>query len=339
MEQRIGSTRLADGTEVAYATAGAGPPLLYIGGWLSHLEASWALPAEREMFEALASGRELIRYDRPGCGLSERGDADDFSMDREVEALDAVLTATCSGPVDLMGCSLGAPVAAAWTARHPEHVRRLVLYGGWARGRDIGQIDVQEHVAAIINAHWGLGSEVLADIFAPEANASTRAAFAAYQRRSSSAHTAAELLRLCYRIDVTDVLGDVAAPTLVVHRKDDRAAPLEQGRHLAACIPQAQLEIVPGSSHLPYTGDVSSLVTSVRRFLGLPASSTAAAPELTPRQREVAALVSLGLTNREIGERLGIDERSAEGHVERIRLRLGVRSRAQVAAWWTAQRE
>ncbi len=337
MEQRIGSTRLPDGTDVAYATAGAGAPLLFIDGWLSHLEASWALPAERQMFEALARGRRLIRYDRPGCGLSGRPDAEDFSLDRELETVTAVLTAVRPGPVDVIGSSLGAPVAAAWAAAHPARVGRLVLYGGWARGRDIAPADVQEHVAAIITAHWGLGADVLADIFAPEATGTSRAAFAAYQRRSSSARTAAELLRLCYRIDVTDVLGDIAAPTLVVHRKEDRAAPLEQGRHLASGIPRARLEVIPGNSHLPYVGDVWSLVTVVRRFLGLPVSSPPAAPELTPRQREVAALVSLGLTNREIGDRLGIDERSAEGHVERIRLRLGVRSRTQVAAWWTAQ--
>ena len=111
------------------------------------------------------------------------------------------------------------------------------------------------------------------------------------------------------------------------------------GRHLAAGIPRARLEILPGNSHLPYTGDVWSLVAAVRRFLGLPVSSRPRAPELTARQREVAAPVSLGLTNREIGERLGIEERSAEGHVERIRLRLGVRSRAEVAAWWAAQHD
>lgn len=339
MEQRISSTWLADGTEVAYATAGAGDPLLFIGGWLSHLEASWALPAERRMFEALARGRQLIRYDRPGCGLSGQAPADGFSLERELETVTAVLAATCAGPADVMGCSLGAPVATAWSASHPERVGRLVLYGGWARGRDIAPEEVQEHVAALIAAHWGLGADVLADIFAHEATASTRAAFAAYQRRSSSADTAAELLRLCYRVDVTDVLGDVAAPTLVVHRKEDRAAPLEQGRHLAAGIPRARLEILPGNSHLPYTGDVWALVAAVRRFLGLPVSSRPRPPELTPRQREVAALVSLGLTNREIGERLGIEERSAEGHVERIRTRLGVRSRAEVAAWWTAQHD
>ncbi len=341
MEQRIGSTRLADGTKVAYATAGAGPPLLFIDGWLSHLGASWALPAERSMFEALADGRRLVRFDRPGCGLSSRASIEDFSLERELETVAAVVAAACGGPTDVIGSSLGAAVAAAWSARHPECVRRLVLYGGWARGRDIAPEDVQEHVEAIVAGHWGLGAEVLTDIFAPEATADTRAAFAAYQRRASSAGTAAALLRLCYRVDVTGALGDVDAPTLVVHREKDRAAPVEQARRLAAGIPRARLEILPGKSHLPYTGDVPSLVAVVRRFLGLPVPTPdqprAASPRLTPRQEEVAALVSLGLTNREIGDRLGIDERSAEGHVERIRWRLGVRSRAQVAAWWATR--
>jgi DNA-binding CsgD family transcriptional regulator len=78
------------------------------------------------------------------------------------------------------------------------------------------------------------------------------------------------------------------------------------------------------------------LVATIRTFLGLPVDEPTPTPTLTPRQREVAALVAEGLTNREIGERLGIDERSAEGHLERIRLRLDLRSRAQVAAWWVA---
>jgi DNA-binding CsgD family transcriptional regulator len=130
----------------------------------------------------------------------------------------------------------------------------------------------------------------------------------------------------------------VRAPTLVVHRDEDRAAPLDQSRLIAARVPGARLEVLPGRSHLPYAGDTALLVATIRSFLGLPVGRASAGPSLTGRQREVAALVADGLTNREIGERLGIEERSAEGHLERIRLRLGVRSRAQVAAWWVATR-
>jgi DNA-binding CsgD family transcriptional regulator len=94
--------------------------------------------------------------------------------------------------------------------------------------------------------------------------------------------------------------------------------------------------VLAGRSHLPYDGDPAPLVDAVRDFLGLPRREVPGSPTLTPRQREVAGLVAEGLTNRQIGELLGIDERSAEGHLERIRLRLGVRSRAQVAAWHVA---
>ena len=336
MEQQLSSTDRAGGLEVVYATAGSGPPLLLIGGWLSHLELSWALPPERHLCEVLARGRTLIRYDRPGCGLSERPPGRDWSLDDEIDTIEAVVAAVGATRLDVIGSSLGVPVAIEWVARHPETVDRLVLYGGWVRGSDIAPAPVREHVVGLVASHWGLGSDVITEIFAPDASAGTRAAFADYQRQASSAATAAALLELCYRIDVTDSLQRVHAPTLIVHREQDRAAPIEQSRLIAAAIPGAQLTVLPGRSHLPYIGDVDTLLSTIRTFLGLPSLRRQPAMQLTDRQRQVAALVADGLTNREIGDRLVISERSAEGHVERIRIRLGVRSRAQVAAWWVA---
>lgn len=118
----------------------------------------------------------------------------------------------------------------------------------------------------------------------------------------------------------------------------DRAAPREQSQLIASRITGARLVELPGRSHLPYIGDVGALVGEVRCFLGLRPPRRAAPPALTRRQKEVAELVSQGLTNRDIGRRLGIDERSAEGHVERIRNTLGFRSRAQIAARWVSSR-
>jgi len=163
-------------------------------------------------------------------------------------------------------------------------------------------------------------------------------ALSADQRESASPETATALLRLCHRIDLTASLGQVRAPTLVVHREHDRAAPLEQAQLMASGIPDAHLEVLPGRSHLPYVGDTALLVRTIRTFLGLPTGPDPKPPTLTNRQGLVVALVAEGVTNREIGRRLGIDERSAEGQLERIRirLRLGVRSRAQIAAWWAA---
>ena len=335
MEQRLGSIRTSEGVDVAYATAGGGRPLLFVGGWLSHLELSWALPAERQLLESLAHGRTLLRYDRPGCGLSDRS-VSEPSVETELKVVSAVLAAAGVERTDVVASSLGVPLMIEWSARHPEAVDRLVLYGGWARGGDIGTPDVRDHVVGLVAGHWGLGADVLTDIFAPDASAGTRAALSTYQQEASSPRIAAALLRLCYEVDVTSSLGRVRAPTLVVHRDQDRAAPLEQARLIAAEIPGARLEVLPGRSHIPYVGDTAPLIGVIREFLGLPPLRGPRPPTLTARQREVAALVAEGLTNREIGERLGIDERSAEGHLERIRLRLGVRSRSQVAAWWVA---
>lgn len=331
MEQRLSDARLSDGTRVAYAAVGRGPVLLHAPGWLTHLEHGWAIPQERAFYERLARGRTLVRYDRPGCGLSGRTDRPP-SLELEAEVVQAVADATGAERVELFGASLGVAAAVTWAAQNPGRVTRLVLYGGWVRGVAIGAPDVRAHVLGLVSTHWGLGSDVLADIFAPSADASTRAAFAAYQRAAAEPATVDALLRLAHALDLTDLLPQVTAKTLVVHREQDRAAPFAQAEELAAGIRGARLVRLPGRDHLPYIGDADRLADTVRGFLGL---STGRPPGgvLTPRQREVAALVAEGLSNREIADRLVITERSAESHVERIRTRLGFRSRAQVAAW------
>ena len=336
VQQRLDRVVSADGATVAYASVGSGRPLVYVQGWLTHLELGWQLPAERALYEALAQGCRLVRYDRAGTGLSAATDRAP-SLAFELEQLAAV-AGTLDQPFDLMGTSLGAPVATAWAAAHPETVRRLVLYGGWVRGEELSPPAVRAHVLGLMKSHWGLGSEVLTDIFAPDADRSIRAELARYQRLCSSPETARAMLAFSYELDVGDRLDQVRAPTLVVHRTGDRAVPVAQAEALAAGIDGAQLVELPGRSHFPYTGDRDELVRVIRRFLGLRVARRRA-DGLTARQQEVAGLVSQGHTNREIATRLGIDERSAEGHVERIRLRLGFRSRAQIAAWFSEQRD
>ena len=328
---------MADGTGLSFGSVGAGRPLVYVMGWLTHLELSWEQPAERAFYEALAQGCRLVRYDRAGCGLSA-ATARPPSLEFELEQLAAITGTLGTEPFDLMGTSMGALVAVAWAAAYPDSVRRLVLYGGWVAGADISPPSVRDHLLGLVESHWGLGSDVLTDIFAPDARAAARLEFGRYQRESSTAATARSLLALSYDLDVTDRLAQVRAPTLVVHRAHDRAAPVAQAVLLADGIPGAQLVVLPGRSHLPYAGDAQAVVAPIRRFLGL--RSLPRAPRtLTARQAEVAALISEGCTNREIAARLGIDERSAEGHVERIRLRLGFTSRAQVAAWYAGRRD
>src|SRR5699024_3324609 len=122
------------------------------------------------------------------------------SVEGELGVVSAVLAAAGIAQADVVAGSLGVPLMIAWAAQHPETVDRLVLYGGWARGADVGTPDVREHVVGLVRGGWGLGADVLTDIFAPDASAGTRAALSTYQREASSPETAAALLELCYRV-------------------------------------------------------------------------------------------------------------------------------------------
>ncbi len=336
MEQRLGLANLADGTDVRFAVAGSGPVAIYVPGWVSHLELGWALPAEREFYEGLAAGRTLVRYDRPGCGLSGPTDRADLPS-LELEVLQSVATAVGADRFDLIGASFGAPLAVRWAARHPQSVARLVLYGGWVDGDVVAAPAVREHVLGLVDQHWGFASDVLTEIFAPDADAAFRAVFSRYQREAASAATAARLLAACYEINVAADLARITAPTTVIHRNDDRAVPLAEGERLADGIGGATWTVLGGRSHVPFVGDALAVLNAIRGGLDLPPLGRGARPGVTPRQLEVAALVAQGWSNRQIADELVITERSAESHVERIRTRLGFRSRAQIAAWYVTQ--
>lgn len=332
----MGSVRLADGTRVAYATSGSGPPLLYVPGWVSHLELGWALAPERRFYEGLSQGRTLVRYDRPGCGLSDAAPGGDL-VELEMAVIDAVTSRLGFDRLDVLGTSMSVPLAVTWAAGRPDAVDRLVLYGGWVDGDRIAQPDVREHLLGLVREHWGLGSEVLTGVFAPDADAAFRTALAVHQRHSASAADAERLLRAGYAMSVADRLSGVRARTRVIHREGDRAAPVAEARRLADGIPGASLTLLPGRAHMPFDGDVDALLGAVRSALDLPPlrpPQERVKPVLTDRQLEVARLVADGLTNGAIAELLVLSERSVESHVERIRARLGFRSRAQVAAWY-----
>ena len=152
---------------------GSGPLLVVVPGWLSHLEMGWAIPAERMFHEALSSGRTLVRYDRPGCGLSDRLRRPSHDG-AGVATIAAVTDAVGATRFDLFGWSLGAAAAVQWAAERPETLSRLVLYGGWPIGGAIGDDHSRQHVLGLLATHWGLGSDLLTEVFAPDADAGTR---------------------------------------------------------------------------------------------------------------------------------------------------------------------
>jgi len=188
---------------------------------------------------------------------------------------------------------------------------------------------------ALVRAHWGLGLKALTGAFVTDPSAEEVAAFTRLQRASASAAVAARLLEVYYDTDVRALLPEIRARTAVLHREADRGTRFELGRDVAALIPGATLIPLPGSSHLFYHGDWPAVLEATLGFLDEPASR---GPRLTGRELEVAELVAAGLTNLSIARRLSVAPRTAEAHVENIRRKLGVHSRAQIAAWVTEHR-
>jgi DNA-binding CsgD family transcriptional regulator len=161
--------------------------------------------------------------------------------------------------------------------------------------------------------------------------------FARYQRAAASAETAARLLGLIYRTDVRAELPLVQAPTLVVHRRSDRAIPYFLGRELAAAIPGATLIPLDGRAHFPWAGDADAVVRAMRSFLSPPSEAVRVAREpaevrLSAREREVLALVAHGLNDREIATQLVLSPHTVHRHVANIRHKLGRGSRTAAVA-------
>ena len=154
------------GPRVAYATVGRGPALIVPAAWIGHLEVGWQDPAIRAFYAPIAAWRTVVAYDKPGCGLSDPWPAPQ-TLDSDLEVLGAVTNHLELDQVDLLGLSMGAPVSLAYAARHPRRVGRLILYGGFADGHQVASAEVRAAMVELVRAHWGLGSDVLADIFLP----------------------------------------------------------------------------------------------------------------------------------------------------------------------------
>jgi pimeloyl-ACP methyl ester carboxylesterase/DNA-binding CsgD family transcriptional regulator len=319
---------------VAYSVSGAGPALLVETGWITHLRGQLELCGFASFVECLAERFTVIRYDKPGCGLSDR-DAIDLSFDGQVAAAMAVADAVGADRFRLFGASQGGQITAAIAAKYPDRVEALVVYGMCANGSDLAPAEVRSSVVALVRAHWGLGLKAISGAFFTDPTAEEMEAFSRFQRASASAAVAARLLEVYYDTDIRALLPAIQARTAVLHRESDKGTKFELGREVAALIPEATLIPLPGSSHLFYHGDWQSVLEAMLGFVSEPASP---GPRLTGRELEVAELVAEGLTNQAIARRLSVAPRTAEAHVENIRRKLQVRSRAQIAAWVTEHR-
>jgi pimeloyl-ACP methyl ester carboxylesterase/DNA-binding CsgD family transcriptional regulator len=331
----------ADGARLAYALHGSGPPLVRVATWLTHLESDWNSPVWQHWVQRLGETHTVLRYDERGCGLSDP-EVGVLSVDTWVGDLEAVVDAAGLERFDLLGVSQGAAIAVAYAARHPQRVARLVLYGGYARGRQLrGQQEQEDALVAAIRAGWTTQDpafrHVFSMLFLPNGTPEQMAWYDELLRATTSVDSAVALFRARGAVDVVDSAAAVQAATLVIHARGDRVVPLEEGRLLAALIPGARFVLLDADNHILLSDEPAweQFVSALRGFLDVPVPAAAPAlgtDDLTARELDVLALVAEGLTNEAIAERLAISVRTVERHVSNIYAKLRLSGKAARAA-------
>lgn len=260
---------------IAYQVLGDGPiDLVFVMGWVSHLEYFWREKHFRQFLQRLAAFSRLILFDKRGTGLSDRVPPRLLpTLEQRMDDVRAVMDAVGSKRAAILGVSEGGPMSALFAATYPEKTLGLAMIGSYARrlrdtdypwGPTVGE---RESYLQQIRESWGgpIGIEERAPTLAQDPD--FRQWWATYLRMGVSPGGAEALTRMNASIDVRAILPTVRVPTLVLHRKDDRTLLAEEGRHLASLIPNARYEEVPGADHLPFVGNQEDLLQPISSFL------------------------------------------------------------------------
>jgi pimeloyl-ACP methyl ester carboxylesterase len=265
----------AAGREIAWTASGVGgPALVDVSGWLTHLLLGWRDPLTGAFQRELCAERRVLRYDRPGMGLSA-AHPPAASLDADVDALEAVVRASGDDRVALFAHGFGAAAAIGFSVRHPGLVSHLVLFGASPRpfgGLAGGALTprLADALHDLAKADWNLAARTLADLMLSCADHATLTAFAEQQRAAASGATAAHILRTLRDLDVTPLLARIAVPTLLLHRRDDRLVPLHAARAMAAQIRGARVEVLDGAEHLPHFGDTAAVHATLSDASSIP---------------------------------------------------------------------
>jgi pimeloyl-ACP methyl ester carboxylesterase len=268
-------TRYAQSGDVniAYQVVGDGPiDLVFVMGWVSHLDYFWAEPSFARFLRRLASFSRLILFDKRGTGLSDRvGELP--TLEQRMDDVRAVLDAVGSRNAALLGVSEGGPLCALYATTYPQRTRALIMIGTyakrrwapdypWAPTREQGERFLDE-----IRRHWGgpVGLEARAPSVAHDP--AFRDWWSTYLRMGASPGAALALTQMNAEIDVREVLPSIRVPALIIHRTDDHLLTIEEGRYVAGRIPGATLVELPGEDHLPFVGDQDAILDAIEGFL------------------------------------------------------------------------
>ena len=260
---------------IAYQVVGDGPrDLVFVGGWVSHLESGWDEPLLARFRRRLASFSRLILFDKRGTGMSDRvPDANLPTLEQRMDDVRAVMDAAGSDRAALFGQSEGASMAILFAATYPERTTAVVTFGAFAsriRHPDYPwapTTEERQRFYELIERDWGgdMDMSELAPSMAHDDGFRRR--LSTLLRLSASPGAALALARMNTEIDVRGILSAIRVPTLIMHRTGDRDANIEEGRYIAARIPGAKFLELPGSDHLPWVGDQAEVVDEIEEFL------------------------------------------------------------------------
>ncbi|MCK6590588.1 MAG: alpha/beta fold hydrolase, partial [Polyangiaceae bacterium] len=258
--------------DIAYQVIGDGDvDMVLAPGWVSHLEMCWEYPDFAAFMRRLSTFSRLILFDKRGTGLSDRMRGHP-SLEQRMDDVRVVMDAAGSERAVLFGVSEGSAMCTLFAAVHPERTRSLVMYGGglMARSEDypfgISKPEL-DGICDYMRNHWG--EPIFIEIQAPSLvnDEAFRKWWATYLRMSASPSAAIAMLRMNFEIDISSSLGSIHVPTLILHRKGDRAMPVEGGRYMASRIAGARLVELDGDAHLPFVGDWETIADEVERFV------------------------------------------------------------------------
>lgn len=260
---------------IAYQVIGDAPlDLVFVMGWVSHLEYFWREPNFARFLLRLASFSRLILFDKRGTGLSDRVPINQLpTLEQRMDDVRAVMDAVGSERAALCGVSEGGPMCSLFAATYPEKTLALVMIGTYAkRIRDAEYpwgptLEQRQKFFEHIREHWG--GPVGIDERAPSLSNDPkfREWWATYLRMGTSPGAAVALTQMNAEIDVRNVLPSIRVPSLVIHRTDDQCLKVEEGRFVAERIPGAKFVELPGNDHLPFVGDQDAILDEMEEFL------------------------------------------------------------------------
>lgn len=260
---------------IAYQVVGSGDlDIVFVMGWVSHLEYFWEEPHFAQFLNRLASFSRLILFDKRGTGLSDRVPIKDLpTLEQRMDDVRCVMDAVGSSRAALVGVSEGGPMCSLFAATYPEKTAALVMIGTYAkRIRDDDypwgvSKDDREAFFELMYRDWGkpVGIEERAPSLADNEN--FRNWWATYLRMGASPGAAVALTKMNAEIDVRQVLPTIRVPSLVIHRSGDLCLKVEEGRFVASKIPACKYVELEGFDHLPFVGNQDEILDEIEEFL------------------------------------------------------------------------